>query len=330
MTQYDFDILLQKYLQGACTTEEELLLDKWANRQINSEDTALSAEETDVVKKRLWKRISKSTFPSTSLNIRWFSLPKLGIAASVLLLCSIGIWYSGVFSGEISKKQLGVEITNTTGKAQMITLNDGSTVKLQPNSTLTFPEKFGNLNRIVYLKGEGFFHVKRDTANPFYVYAGDLVTEVLGTSFTIKSYKKEQIAEVIVVSGKVVVYNSADMQGDKKPSKRTILTPNKKVVFEKATQQIKMELVENPIALNPPKNPKSFLFREEPLFEVLKTLEDVYNLEIVPVPALKDCVFTGDLNGLELEEQLDFICKSINGQFEKQSTRILITGQGCQ
>ncbi len=330
MTQYDFDKLLQKYLQGGCNPEEELLLDEWANRQINAENTALSVEETKVVKKRLWKRISKSTFPSASLNIQWFSLTKLGIAASVLLLCAIGIWYSGVFSGEIPEKQLGVEITNTTGKAQMITLNDGSTVKLQPNSTLTFPEKFGNLNRIVYLKGEGFFNVQRDTAKPFYVYAGDLVTEVLGTSFTVKSYKKEQISEVIVMSGKVVVYNSADMKEGKKPSKQTILTPNKKAVFEKATQQIKMELVEKPIALNLPKNPKSFLFREEPLFEVLKTIEDVYNIEIVPAPALKDCIFTGDLNGLELEEQLDFICKSINGQFEKQATRILITGRGCQ
>jgi ferric-dicitrate binding protein FerR (iron transport regulator) len=344
MTQYDFDKLLEKYLQGACTPEEELLLDEWANRQIATENAALS-EDTKAVKKRLWKRISKTVSPTNSPldafsfittgrdSIRWFSWTKLGVAASFVLFCSIGVWYNGVLNKDkkidTTEKQAGVEMTNTTGKAQIITLNDGSTVNLQPNSTLTFSEKFGDHNRIVYLKGEGFFNVKRDTTKPFYVYAGNLVTEVLGTSFTVKSYEKEQISEVIVVSGKVMVYNTADTEGGKKITKQTILTPNKKVVFEKTTQQIKADLVEKPIALNPPKTPESFIFQEEPLFDVLKKLENVYGLEIVPASALKDCVFTGDLNGLELQEQLSFICKSITGQFEKQQTRILIMGQGC-
>lgn len=334
MTQYDFDKLLEKYLQGVCTPEEELLLDEWANRQMTTENAALSEEEARIVKKRLWKRILETAFPNTSLSIRWFSWAKLGTAACLVLFCSIGIWYSGVLNGnkktDISERKAGVEMTNTTGKAQIITLNDGSTVNLQPNSTLIFPEKFGDRNRIVYLKGEGFFNVKRDTTKPFYVYAGNLVTEVLGTSFTVKSYEKEQISEVIVVSGKVMVYKTADTEGGKKITKQTILTANKKVVFEKTTQEIKTALVEKPIALNPPKTPESFIFREEPLFHVLKKLENVYGVEIFPVPALKDCVFTGDLNGLELKEQLDFICKSITAQFERQQTRILITGQACQ
>ena len=82
--------------------------------------------------------------------------------------------------------------------------------------------------------------------------------------------------------------------------------------------------------LSPPKSPESFLFQEVPLFEVLHKIQEVYGLKIIPSANLKDCVFTGDLNGLELYEQLEFICKSINAQIEKQETNILIKGEGCR
>ena len=330
MTQYDFDKLLEKYLQGACSLNEELLLNEWANRQLNHETTVLSEDETKVVKKRLWMRIKQSALPSTPLSIRWFSWAKLGIAASLVFVISIGVFWLQSNKTNNSDKPTGVVMTNTNDKPETITLNDGTTVSLQPNSTITFSEKFGDHNRIVYLKGEGFFKVKRDTTSPFYVYAGNLVTEVLGTSFTVKSYEKEKVSEVIVVSGKVMVYNAANTEGVlKKEIKPTILTPNQKVVFEKITQQIKPLVVEKPLVLNPPKSPTSFEFEETPLFEVLKKLENAYGLEILPNANLKDCIFNGDLNGLELYAQLDFICKVTNAQYEKQETKIIVKGEGC-
>jgi transmembrane sensor len=335
MTQYDFDKLLEKYLQGACTPEEELLLDEWANRQMNSETKALSEEETAIVKKRLWKRIKHNNLPDTPLSIQWFSWTKLGIAASFLFLLSWGfMWYNNTYSikksSYPSNKLTGIEMTNTTAKAQIITLNDGSTVTLQPQSMLTFPEKFGDHNRVVYLKGEGYFQIKRDTTKPFYVYADNLVTEVLGTSFVIKSNEKDKISEVIVTSGKVKVYNAHAIEGGNKIIKPIILTPNQKVVFEKTTQQITPQMVEKPRALNPSKMRESFLFQETPLLIVLNKIEEVYGLKIIVNPNLKDCVFTGDLNDLELYEQLDWICKSINTKYEKVETTIVINGEGCQ
>jgi len=225
----------------------------------------------------------------------------------------------------------GVEMTNTTLKAQLITLNDGTTVNLQPNSSIVFPEKFGDHNRKVYLRGEGFFKVKRDTTKPFYVYAGNLVTEVLGTSFTVKSYDAANTSEVIVVSGKVMVYRQGDQQTKNQGRKNlAILTPNQKVIFEKTTQQIIPQVVENPIAIHPPQSVESFVFDEEPLFDALSRLADVYGLQISPNSVLKDCTFTGDLNDLELYTQLDFICKSINARYEKRGTSIIVTGEGCK
>jgi ferric-dicitrate binding protein FerR (iron transport regulator) len=335
MTQYEFDKLLEKYLQGQCSPKEELLLDEWANRQVEKQEEALSEEERKVLKKQLWKRIKRSSLGIVPLRFSWLSWSKLGIAASIIFVCSV-LWYEGlIFSKSDSataRNPKGVEMTNTTLKAQLITLNDGTTVNLQPNSSIVFPEKFGDNNRKVYLRGEGFFKVKRDTTKPFYVFAGNLVTEVLGTSFTVKSYDEAITSEVIVLSGKVMVYNQADAKtsSGKKKLSRTILTPNQKIVFEKNTQQIIPQVVENPIAIHPPQSVESFVFDEEPLFDALSRLADVYGLQISPSSVLKDCTFTGDLNDLELYTQLDFICKSINARYEKRGTSIIVTGEGCK
>jgi transmembrane sensor len=338
MTQYEFDKLLDRYLQGACTPSEELLLDEWANRQMDNDIVVLSEEESKTVKKQLWKRIKQSSSSMYPLSIRWFSWAKLGMAASLIFMVSIGLlFYKGSFQSEKLfdtaqvEEQLGVEMTNTTDKPQDIHLTDGTIVNLQPNSTLTFSEKAGEHKRVVYLKGEGFFKVKRDTTKPFYVHAGNLVTEVLGTSFTVKSYENDKTAEVVVVSGKVKVYNVLRTEGGiKKDIQQTILTPNQKVVFEKVTQEIKPFVVEQPIALSPPKSPTSFVFQEIAVLDVLKKLEEVYGLEIKPSPALKDCYFTGDLNGLELYIQLDLVCQSINAKYEKQGTSIIVNGNSCR
>jgi ferric-dicitrate binding protein FerR (iron transport regulator) len=75
-------------------------------------------------------------------------------------------------------------------------LEDGSEVQLNPNSTISYPEHFGQKTRTVYLKGEAFFSIKRNPAKPFVVHTGELVTEVLGTSFTIKSYENAKAIEV--------------------------------------------------------------------------------------------------------------------------------------
>ncbi len=340
MTQYDFDKLMEKYLLGDCSPDEELLLDEWSSRQIDNVEIALTEDEAKSLKKQMWKRIQNTTFVRlTPLSIRWWSRLRLGIAASLVLAVSAsGFMYFSSFSfqnrdknAQIAGTMKGVEMTNTTATAQNITLNDGSTVRLQPNSSITFPEKFGDKNRLVYLRGEGFFMVKRDTTKPFLVHAGNLVTEVLGTSFTVKSYEKDKTAEVVVVSGKVAVYKTAYTEGGaKQVLSRLILTPNQKIVFEKTTESLTPQVVQQPIPVNPPTSEDLFIFQDSPLKDVLQVLKQVYALEIEASPDLQNCAFTGNLNGFDLFEQLEWICKSMNAKYEKQATKIVLIGKGCQ
>ncbi len=97
------------------------------------------------------------------------------------------------------------EVENTSGSVQKVALADGSVVSLEPGSTLRYPEHFGT-QREVYLTGEAFFNVFRDEKHPFLVYAEDVVTRVLGTSFRVKAYGQGKEVRVAVTSGKVSVF----------------------------------------------------------------------------------------------------------------------------
>ena len=69
------------------------------------------------------------------------------------------------------------------GGEYVLVLSDGTTVYLNAESELTYPVKFSGKDRRVYLKGEAYFEVERDTCKPFIVEANSLEIQVLGTEF---------------------------------------------------------------------------------------------------------------------------------------------------
>ena len=69
----------------------------------------------------------------------------------------------------------------------MLTLPDGSRIYMNAESTLRFPSRFGKERR-VYLSGEAYFEVERDTLHPFWVEYENTCLQVLGTKFNIKAY----------------------------------------------------------------------------------------------------------------------------------------------
>ena len=95
------------------------------------------------------------------------------------------------------------------GQKSTIILSDGSKVKLNAGATLTYPEKFGHSkSREVYLSGEAFFEIARDTARPFLIKSKEVTTKVLGTSFNLK--EKAGSVSVTVLTGKVKVFTESD------------------------------------------------------------------------------------------------------------------------
>jgi ferric-dicitrate binding protein FerR (iron transport regulator) len=331
MNQYDFNKLAERYLAGECTPEEEAFMDKWSQQFSACRENDNSTKEETEIKKRTWKKLEAGL--SKKAVVRKLFYRAMAVAA---LMAGLFIGYKAFFSTTENKdtamtvraeqKAGFVSFINTERQAKKLQLDDGTVVELRPNSSLKYPSRFAGKQRNVYLTGEAFFDVKRDEERPFFVHAGGLITEVLGTSFTIKSLSKS--VEVAVVSGKVSVYEN----GSIKAKSQLILTPNQKAVYQLESRKLSAGIVETPAIINPEPAQANPIFDDVPLQDVVRHLEKGYGLKItLQNEAIRSCLFSGDLKDLPLMEQLDLICKAVNARHRVAGNTINIEGgDSCQ
>lgn len=266
------------------------------------------------------------------------------VAASVLFLIATTYWLMPIRSKTTSENHAlaGIQtITkkNSSSSPQLIQLADGSNITLQPGSSIEYPKNFAQEKREVQLKGEAFFQVAKDAKRPFYVYAGKIVTHVLGTSFLVKQDAKSGRYEVAVRTGRVEVFEQLKKSAEKtsdRYSSGVVLVPNQKVVYTEESRQFISSLVENPQPIIEEEEGK--LNKSKPIFEyhaaklgvVLQDLEETYGIDFeLERDALNLCQFTGNIQNYDLFTKLDLITGALKANYEIKGTRILIKGQGC-
>jgi ferric-dicitrate binding protein FerR (iron transport regulator) len=347
MSRKAFYHLLKRYLEGKSTAEEKRIVEQWYGMLDDDEVKEIRESELSAVDEKIWNSIN------TKINIReerdeqhetdkpvrslWV---KLAVAASV-----IGILVTSVYllntqktrqpdflSSSVSNSVVNV---NNTSVPLVVQLEDGSTVTLQPQSKITYPKKFETTSREVAIEGEAFFDISKDRTRPFYVYSQDLITQVVGTSFTVKTGTKDQKSEVVVYSGKVMVSKNQTETNLLQnilsvAEKKIVLTPNQKVTYEPGSKDLVVTLVDQPAPLTADSNEKTeFIFNETPLQEVLHQLEKGYGLAItVDDSKIYKCTFTGDITEQDLYTKLDFVCQSIGATYKVEGTEITILGGG--
>lgn len=90
------------------------------------------------------------------------------------------------------------------GETLSLTLPDGSEVMLNSGTEIHHNRLFGYTNRDIELNGEAYFDVQRSDT-PFRVHANGSLTEVLGTSFNLRSWDSDRALQtsLTVTSGRV-------------------------------------------------------------------------------------------------------------------------------
>ncbi len=309
---------------------------------------------------RNWQVIQQQTkaplkqhFPKIKVRkINWWSYA--ASIASVVFLTFLG--YQFFESNNTSKEVVNEtpslvwqELKNTTAVATTLFLSDGSKVILEPFSSLKYPNLFLKKQREVVLKGEAFFDIARDTTQPFVVYANETITKVLGTSFTIKAFEGEKDVEVAVKTGRVAVYANVSslpkkiikekekfvIRTDEQilipiPNKKLEVTPNQRVVFNKVKADMQRAVVKLPLPIKPVKQLPKFRFNDEPISEVLKTLGEAYELELVyDESTLNKCLITTTLEDVSLFAKLDIICQAMGMTYKEKDAVIYLYGGDC-
>jgi transmembrane sensor len=336
MAPKDLDKLIEKYLAGNCTQEERDLIDGWYS-SLGGETSAQAGEPEDkkvlATENRIVTNIQRHTHAPTpglqETSRRMPFLPYISIAASLVFLLGAGYYFMKprVVDDLVAIQSTTNEFTNVSNATEAlrrVILPDGSIVMMSPQSKLRFLKETNTPSREIFLEGEAYFDVAHDPSRPFYVYAGNVITKVLGTSFIVRNQKGGDKVTVSVKTGKVTVYSR------KTSHKKTVLTPNQEAVYDHTTDLMATQIVSQERVMEERKAFNDMHFEETPITEVLSALMKTYDINIVfQEEMLSGCVLTSSFYEEGLYDRIDVICTAIGATYRIVDTQIVIESNGC-
>lgn len=278
--------------------------------------------------------LSETKIIPLNSRLTWFMR-----AAAVILLLGIGWWLwtaqtpDNAYDQRVAGQTL-IEKKNQTTTNQTVLLADGSRVTLNPNARISYPAQFATDRRQIYLSGTALFDVTKDTKRPFLVYANELVTKVLGTSFLIQAADGAVKTTVEVKEGRVSVSETTDRQARQLETSRElsglIVTTNQKVIFERNQDRLVKTLRDNPEIVTSSEKSPTFQFTNTPVSDVLTELKQAYQVDILfDKDVLRQCPLTATLTDQSLYEKLTVICEAIGARYDVLDGQIVIDSKGC-
>ena len=301
--------LLQKYQTGNISKEEFHALREAVNSMTDDELKASLQEQWEAGEdypplpqekvEALYARLRPSI---KMVPWEWKKSQWLQIAASLLFLLATGM--SVMFFSQRHEMQVLTEQTVTirSGATALssVVLPDGSEVRLNVNSTLSYQQDFGRTDRRVELTGEGYFKVQKKEGKRFVVQTDYMDITVLGTTFNVYAYEDKDYYEMALVNGSVCV-NTAQP-----PYKTLYAQPNEKITYNKRTGELSLEKTTN--KMETAWLSDELTFRHEPLQDVFRCLERRFNVTFsVNDTTLRNDVYTGSFREKSLEDILDIL-----------------------
>ena len=230
-------------------------------------------------------------------------------AAAVAVVC-IGIIFAGIYLSQRKENAL-VFLQNKENSGTLVTtLEDGSTVYLTNDASISYPAVFAKNQRNVELNGNALFYITKDENRPFVVQTNGITIEVVGTIFAVQS-SIDNPFELFVKQGKVNVHSQNDQAGIPVEAGETVqLTGNglsksgiaNLRVFNRFTDKL--------------------CFKDEKLDNIVHAINAIYHSPaIVTEESLKDRILTVTFDNNSVETMTELICLALNlEQIHKQDT----------
>ena len=232
---------------------------------------------------------------------------------SLLLVSARSLKYRDIDSPDTTEIFHTLEIPR--GGEYLLALSDGTMIYLNSESTLSFPVKFQGKERKVYLTGEAYFKVAKNTEHPFVVTAGELEVLVTGTTFGVRAYKDENDIQTTLESGRVTV---------RVEGKSVKLVPNKQVLFNKSTMGLEVRDVDVDLYLAWADG--RLVYDNCPLEKILTDLGRWYNIDVFySRDELRSYQFSLNMKKHEeFTQVLELIGKTGEVQFEIKDNTVIV------
>lgn len=227
---------------------------------------------------------SYSHFAHRNKRATIFRLAKRIAAYAAIVILLVGITHWLTLRQTVIQDAAMLSLHVPAGQRLQLTLQDGTSVWLNAQTTITYPTRFADNERKVYIDGEALFDVAKDNERPFLVASQGIEMKVLGTRFNLFSYPDADHICTSLLEGSLMVYRES------KESEHIILKPNEEVIID----HYRMEVA-------PIKDASYFLwsegiysFHEESLINILRKLELYFDVEIeVKDPSIYTWEYTG-------------------------------------
>lgn len=243
--------------------------------------------------------------------VRWSS-----IAASILLLIGLGIYYLSHVNKEITI------VSNQ--KIIKISLPDASIVWLNRNSELIYNKNY-NKKRSLKFSGEGYFEVRPNASNPFEIITKRAKITVLGTKFNVNA-PNDSTTEVVVKSGKVLL--SQQLPGNQ--GKRDIIL----CAGEKGVDLSNTDAPQKVPDIDPNYlswKTHEFTFNNTNIKDIVTIINKIYDDAHIELETnnTENCNLSGKFNCQSIEDILDMLRIVLNLKIEKNGKNITIKSAGC-
>lgn len=250
----------------------------------------------------VWNELSRKIEDGPTVKKISFIPTVIKYAAAAIVFLLVGLSAATFFYSKT--------IESLPGKHMVAELPDGSVVDLNAGSTVKYYPLKWKFERKIEFEGEAFFDVQK--GKQFEVESLNGITRVLGTSFNI--YARNDQYRVTCFTGKVKVVSNSN--------ESVLLYPNSYVEIKKGKLVVKTKIkTENVVGwIN-----NQFFFAGCPLKEVIDEIERQYAVTIRLQPELNNRNFSSNFSKkYNVEEVLDFICKSMQIKFVKQSESVFL------
>lgn len=203
------------------------------------------------------------------------------------------------------------------GQRARLSLQDGTEVWLNANTTLQYPSRFSGKKREVTVTGEAFFNVAENHKKPFIVSSQNIEMKVLGTQFNVYSYPGLEYIQADLVEGVLKVYKKDAEEA------AVILNPNERLTI-KPDEMYMDKLVDFDHFLW---KDGIYSFEDESLSSIIEKLELYFDVKIVlDNPELSNVIYTGKFRQRDgIDEILRIIQKIQEFRIEKDTKNNIIT-----
>ena len=305
--------IILRHLAGALTEEEERELYAW--RQASPDNDGFY-----IAHQKLWHATVPANPPlEADLDAEWDRLRRrlrldapskarilplrrvwtYAAAAAVLIIAGV-LWLT---LGQTTSQMISVATANAETKT--VTLADGSTVRLNSGSVLSYPASFSADERRVQLQGEALFEVVEGSV-PFVVASENAAVRVLGTVFNVWARGAE--TRVAVREGRVAL----EVPGG--AVQRVEVTANQAAVRQGTQPPEVVDPAYAAAALDWLDG--RIVFERTPLAEVIAELTRFYDQPIqLRVTNLAAETITGPFSNKTLDAVLESVCLTLGCRF---------------